>query len=69
MLDGLGGFDYYGECENTAVVRAQTLLPVALAQGKTLIRDIAQDTALSWGDVARGDPDPIEVAYRSIRLQ
>ena len=69
VLDGLGGFDYYGECENTAVVRAQTLLPVALAQGKTLIRDIAQDTALSWGDVARGDPDPIEVAYRSIRLQ
>jgi predicted homoserine dehydrogenase-like protein len=68
-LDGLGGFCHYGECENTPVVRQENLLPVALAEGKTLIRDIAQDTAISWADVAERKPDPIEVAYRSIRLK
>ena len=67
ILDGLGGFAYYGECENAPVVRAEKLLPVALAEGKVLIRDIAKDTAISWGDVTERNPEPIEVAYRSIR--
>ena len=41
----------YGECENSDVAQAENLLPMALAEGCTLKRDIPQDQALTYDDV------------------
>ncbi len=51
ILDGLGGFMTYGECENVWVSEPENLLPMGLAEGCKLIRDVPKDQALSYGDV------------------
>lgn len=50
-LDALGGYTYYGECEKAEVTAAEGLLPVGLAEGCVLLRDIAQDEAITYDDV------------------
>ncbi|MBO3128488.1 NAD(P)H-dependent oxidoreductase [Dermatophilus congolensis] len=50
-LDALGGYTYYGECERADVTAAEKLLPVGLAHGCVLTRDIAKDEAISYNDV------------------
>lgn len=51
VLDGLGYYMTYGLCENSSTARAQDLLPIGLADGCRLSRDIAQDQVLSYADV------------------
>jgi predicted homoserine dehydrogenase-like protein len=51
VLDGIGGFDSYGTLENTEVVYRDNLLPMGLAEGCTLKRDIPRDQALTYDDV------------------
>lgn len=51
-LDGLGGFMTYGECENVWVSDAQRLLPMGIAEGCVLKRDVNKDQALSYEDVS-----------------
>ncbi len=50
-LDGLGGFHTYGLCERHDVTRSQGLLPMGLAEGCILERDVAKDAALTYADV------------------
>ncbi len=50
-LDALGGYCYYGECEKGSVTASERLLPVGLAEGCVLKRDIAKDEAISYDDV------------------
>jgi predicted homoserine dehydrogenase-like protein len=50
-LDGLGGYMTYGQCENADVTCAARLLPMGLAEGCVLKRDISQDQVLTWRDV------------------
>lgn len=50
-LDALGGYTYYGECEKAPIAAAQRLVPVGLAEGCVLTRDIAKDEAISYDDV------------------
>jgi predicted homoserine dehydrogenase-like protein len=50
-LDGLGGFLTYGLAENAPVARAEGLLPIGLAQGCTLARDVKKDSVLTFADV------------------
>lgn len=51
VLDGIGYFMTYGECENATAARSKNLLPIGLAEGCTLKRDIAKDTVLTFTDV------------------
>ena len=51
IMDGLGGYMSYGQCENHKTVRAEKLLPMGLAEGCTLLRDIAKDEVLTLDDV------------------
>jgi predicted homoserine dehydrogenase-like protein len=51
VLDGIGYYMTYGQCENSDIVRAQNLLPMGLAEGCCLTRDIAQDQVLTYADV------------------
>ncbi len=51
VLDGLGGFHTYGQCETYAVSRVSELLPIGLAEGCRLRRAIPKDTVLLYDDV------------------
>ena len=50
-LDGIGGFNQYGVMENSPVARRENLLPMGLTDGCTLLRDVPQDTPLTFDDV------------------
>jgi predicted homoserine dehydrogenase-like protein len=41
----------YGQCENADVSAAQRLLPIGLAEGCRLKRNVARDEVLSYDDV------------------
>jgi predicted homoserine dehydrogenase-like protein len=51
ILDGIGGFSSYGVIENANAARAENLVPIALAGGCTLRRDVARDAAITYEDV------------------
>ncbi|PSB57768.1 NAD(P)-dependent oxidoreductase, partial [filamentous cyanobacterium CCP1] len=50
-LDGIGYYMTYGQCENSDVVLAQRLLPMGIAEGCRLKRDIPKDQVLTYDDV------------------
>jgi predicted homoserine dehydrogenase-like protein len=50
-LDGIGFYMTYGQCEKSDIVREQNLLPMGLAEGCRLKRDIPKDAVLTYDDV------------------
>jgi len=50
-LDGIGYYMTYGQCESSNIVQEQNLLPIGLAEGCRLKRDIAKDQVLTYDDV------------------
>lgn len=51
VLDGIGWYMTYGQCENYDLARAQNLLPIGLAEGCLLKRSIPKDRILTYDDV------------------
>ena len=51
VLDGLGGYDTYGVAERADMTAADDLLPMGVAEGCTLRRDVAKDEVLTYADV------------------
>ncbi len=51
ILDGIGHYMTYGQCENSDIVHAQNLLPMGLAEGCRLKKDILKDQVLTYDDV------------------
>jgi predicted homoserine dehydrogenase-like protein len=51
VLDGIGYYMTYGQCENSGIVNAENLLPMGLAEGCHLRRDIPKDQVLTYDDV------------------
>jgi predicted homoserine dehydrogenase-like protein len=51
VIDALGGYATYGQCETYRTSRAENLLPIGLAEGCRVRRDIAKDTVLTYADV------------------
>ncbi|OGW52734.1 MAG: NAD(P)-dependent oxidoreductase [Nitrospirae bacterium RBG_13_43_8] len=51
VLDGIGHYMTYGQCENSDAVNAQNLLPIGLAEGCRLRRDIPKDKVLTYDDI------------------
>ena len=51
ILDGLGGYCTYGMCENSELTIGQKLLPIGLAEGCRLKRNIEKDQAITYADV------------------
>jgi predicted homoserine dehydrogenase-like protein len=51
-LDGIGFYMTYGQCETAEITQAQNLLPMGLAEGCRLKRDISRDQVLTYDDVA-----------------
>jgi predicted homoserine dehydrogenase-like protein len=50
-IDAMGGYLTYGQAENHAVVRAERLLPIGLAEGCRVVRDLPKDAVLTYDDV------------------
>jgi predicted homoserine dehydrogenase-like protein len=50
-LDSLGGYLTYGLAENSDVASAERLLPIGVAPGARVVRDVARDTVLTYDDV------------------
>jgi predicted homoserine dehydrogenase-like protein len=51
VLDGMGYYMTYGEAENADVTYNERLLPIGLAEGCKLKRDIPKDATLTYDDV------------------
>lgn len=51
VLDGLGGYHTYGQAERADITAREKLLPMGVAVGCTLIRDIPKDQVLTYEDV------------------
>jgi predicted homoserine dehydrogenase-like protein len=51
VLDGIGYYMTYGQCENSEVVGTENLLPMGLAEGCRLKRNITKDSVLTYDDV------------------
>lgn len=51
IIDGMGGYMVFGQCENADIQRAERLLPVGLAEGCRVLRSVAKDAVLSYSDV------------------
>ncbi len=51
VIDGIGWYMTYGLCENADVVRAENLLPMGLAEGCRLLRQVAKDQVLRYDDI------------------
>ena len=50
-IDGIGEYDTYGLCENYDVARNENLLPIGLAEGCILTRDVLKDQVITFDDV------------------
>ena len=51
VLDGIGGYTTYGQCENADVAVGARLLPMGLAEGCRLRHDLPRDAVLTYADV------------------
>lgn len=51
VLDAPGGYHYYGEAERAEVAHGERLLPLGVAEGCRLLRDIPKDGVIGYADV------------------
>lgn len=50
-IDGIGCYMTYGQCETADITQRERLLPMGLATGCTLKRDVMRDQVLTYDDV------------------
>ncbi|MEH6773721.1 MAG: SAF domain-containing protein [Cereibacter changlensis] len=62
-LDGIGGFMAYGQADNSEVIAKERLLPMGLAEGCVLTRDVAKDEVLTFADVRIPEGRRIDALY------
>jgi predicted homoserine dehydrogenase-like protein len=65
-IDGIGGFTVYGLVERAELARAEQLLPLGLAQGATIRRDVEIGQPLTYDDVVL---DETQTVVQLRRLQ
>lgn len=63
MLDGEGGYTVWGKAQPLA--HARNALPIGLAQGVAVTRDVTRGEMLALEDVAHG-ADPVAALYRGL---
>ena len=51
MLDYIGGYTCYGMAENSTTVKSENLLPMGLAEGCRLKKDLPKDSVISYEDI------------------
>ena len=66
MLDGEGGYTVYGRLMPAAASRAAKALPIGLAHGVTLKRDVAAGSVVTSTDVALDETSQIVSLRREL---
>jgi len=61
IIDGLGGYKTYGLCENYSISKKENLLPMGLAKGCVLKKDILKDQVVTFDDV---EPPKENLSYK-----
>jgi predicted homoserine dehydrogenase-like protein len=61
VLDGEGGYTVYGKLLPARRSRADGALPIGLAHGIALTRDVAAGEVVSWSAVAIDDSEPVRL--------
>lgn len=51
IIDGLGGYKTYGVCENYSVSKKENLLPMGLAEGCVVTKNIDKDQVITYDDI------------------
>jgi predicted homoserine dehydrogenase-like protein len=51
VLDGIGWYMTYGLCENAETAAVEELLPMGVAEGCSLRRDVQKDAVVTYADV------------------
>jgi predicted homoserine dehydrogenase-like protein len=64
-IDGMGGFDTYGQCEKYRISLEEGLLPVGLAEGCRLLKPVRKDEVIRYEDVER----PVGKLSYSLRME
>lgn len=64
VIDEIGGFKTFGLLDNSNIVRSENLLPLGLAVGCTLKREIPKDTPLTFDDVCLPEGRLIDDLYQ-----
>ncbi len=67
-LDGIGGYAFYGLAENAIDSTAGAHVPVAIAEGSTMLRNIGKDELLRMDDI-RVPPDRLIDRLRADQLR
>ncbi len=68
-LDGEGGYTVWGKLVPASASLAGRALPIGLAHGVDLLRDVDQDAVLSWDDVAVSDDGEAYRVRRAMEKQ
>ncbi len=68
LLDGIGGFMVYGECENYSTARSENLLPVGLAENAKLLRDVPKNGVITLDDIEFEDRYILELYQEQCAL-
>ncbi len=55
VIDGQGGYKSYGLCENYSISKNENFLPVGIAEGCTLLNDVAKDQVIKYSDIILPD--------------
>jgi predicted homoserine dehydrogenase-like protein len=63
VLDGIGAYMTYGVCENSEAVKAGSLLPMGLAEGCILKKDVKKDSAIKMDDIDCDSKQSKMIAY------
>ncbi len=66
-IDEFGGYATYGVAENQSVIDQDNLLPIGLAVGAQLVRDVPKDAALTFDDVVFPEGRLIDKLYAEQR--
>lgn len=63
-LDGIGQYLTYGQCENAVTARELNLVPIGLAEGSIVKRDLPRDHVLSFDDIELPEENQIQRLYK-----
>jgi predicted homoserine dehydrogenase-like protein len=63
-LDGIGQYLTYGQCENAVTARELNLVPIGLAEGSIVKRDLPRDHVLSFDDIELPAETQIQRLYK-----
>jgi predicted homoserine dehydrogenase-like protein len=66
MLDGEGGYTVYGRLMPAAASKASRALPIGLAHGVRLAREVAAGQPVTEADVALDESQPIVSLRREL---